>query len=297
MVGRWQGSATRSLVMHSDPLAAYAYRWLGGMVPTATIDRWFGWFWRHLRGLGQMFDLIICANDDFAARLTAGGMAKVETFPMGVEAGRFSPAFRSHELREELLRRLGLTAESVLLVGAGRLSAEKRWDMVIRAVGRHTSRPRVGLILAGDGRNRRQLEALSVRYSNTLLLAQIEQQSDVAQLLASADALVHGCECETFCMIAAEARASGIPLIVPDRGAAPGHLMPGAGSSFRAASEQSLHEAIEQFIERGVELQHAAAVRSSQVRTMDDHFLDLFARYRMLGDGFAPTEKSSAAAA
>ena len=100
MVGRWQGSATRSLVMHADPLAAYAYRWLGRIAPTATIDRWFGWFWRHLRGLGRMFDLIICANDDFAARLTAGGMAKVEMFPMGVEAGRFSPELRSLELRE-----------------------------------------------------------------------------------------------------------------------------------------------------------------------------------------------------
>ncbi len=35
-VGRWQGAASRSLVMHSDPLAAYAYRWLGGLV---AIDR------------------------------------------------------------------------------------------------------------------------------------------------------------------------------------------------------------------------------------------------------------------
>ena len=37
--------------------------------------------------------------------------------------------------------------------------------------------------------------------------------------LASADALVHGCEAETFCLVAAEARASGTPMIVPDRGA------------------------------------------------------------------------------
>jgi len=49
MVGRWQGSATRSLVMHADPLAAYAYRWLGGIAPTGAIDRAFGWFWQHLR--------------------------------------------------------------------------------------------------------------------------------------------------------------------------------------------------------------------------------------------------------
>ena len=32
MVGRWQGAATRSLVMHADPLAAYAYRWLGALL-------------------------------------------------------------------------------------------------------------------------------------------------------------------------------------------------------------------------------------------------------------------------
>lgn len=56
MVGRWQGGATRSLVMHADPLAAYAYRWLGGFIPTPAIDTMFGWFWRHLRGLGRMFD-------------------------------------------------------------------------------------------------------------------------------------------------------------------------------------------------------------------------------------------------
>src|SRR6266542_373696 len=43
MVGRWQGGATRSLVMHSDPLAAYAYRWLGGIAPIPGIDRGFGW--------------------------------------------------------------------------------------------------------------------------------------------------------------------------------------------------------------------------------------------------------------
>ena len=72
-------------------------------------------------------------------------MAKVELFPMGVDAGRFSPKLRSVELREAMLRRLGLTAEAVLLVGAGRLSAEKRWDMVMRAVGRRTSGSRVGL--------------------------------------------------------------------------------------------------------------------------------------------------------
>lgn len=32
MVARWQGNARRSLVMHADPLSAYAYRWFEGSV-------------------------------------------------------------------------------------------------------------------------------------------------------------------------------------------------------------------------------------------------------------------------
>src|SRR5689334_8979001 len=99
MVGRWQGYASRSLVMHSDPLAAYAYRWLGGMMPTPVIDRWFGWFWRHLRGLDRMFDVVVCANDNLASRLQDGGLQRAETIRMGVETGQFSPRLRSLELR------------------------------------------------------------------------------------------------------------------------------------------------------------------------------------------------------
>ena len=80
-------------------------------------------------------------------------------------------------------------------------------------------------------------------------------------------------------MVAAEARASGVPLIVPDRGAAADQLVRGAGAVYRSASERSLERAIERFIARGPELQRAAAVRSSSVRTMDEHFAELFSRY------------------
>src|SRR4051812_7706312 len=62
MVGRWQGAASRSLVMHSDPLSAYAYRWLGGGAPVAGVDRAVGWVWRHLRGLGRMVCLVVCGH-------------------------------------------------------------------------------------------------------------------------------------------------------------------------------------------------------------------------------------------
>jgi alpha-1,6-mannosyltransferase len=282
MVGRWQGGASRSLVMHADPLAAYAYRWLGGFIPTPAIDSMFGWFWRHLRGLGRMFDSVICANDQLAQRLTNGGVANVETIRMGVEGGVFSPALRSPALREQILCALGLDASATLLVGLGRFSAEKRWEMVLRAVGSAARYQDVGLLLVGDGTKRAKLELIADRTRTAMVLPRITDRDELARLLASADALVHGCEAETFCLVAAEARASGTPMIVPDRGAAVDQLVPGAGTVYRGASEVSLERAIRRFIRRGPELQRAAAVRSRLARTMDEHFADLFARYEQL---------------
>jgi len=282
MVGRWQGGASRSLVMHADPLAAYAYRWLGGFVPTSVIDGMFGWFWRHLRGLGRMFDSVICANAQLAQRLSDGGVQNVETIRMGVEGGLFSPALRSPALREQVLCALGLDAGATLLVGLGRFSAEKRWDMVLRAVGSAARRQDVGLLLVGDGPKRAKLELLADRTRTAMVLPRITDRDELARLLASADALVHGCEAETFCLVAAEARASGTPMIIPDRGAAIDQLVPGGGTVYRGASEVSLERAIRRFIRRGPELQRAAAVRSRLARTMDEHFADLFARYEEL---------------
>ena len=283
MVGRWQGAASRSLVMHADPLAAYAYRWLGGFVSIDRIDQLFGWFWRHLRGLGEMYDSVICANAQLAERLRKGGVANCETIRMGVEAGIFSPTLRSQSLREESLRSLALKTDATLLVGVGRFSAEKRWNMVLRAVGEVARRRPVGMLLVGDGAKRSGLELLANRTGHVAVLPRISDRQELARLVASGDALVHGCEAETFCMVAAEARASGVPLIVPDRGATADQLVSGAGTLFRAGSQISLERAINRFLDRGPQMQRAIAARSSRVRTMDEHFAELFALYQALG--------------
>jgi alpha-1,6-mannosyltransferase len=288
MVGRWQGAATRSLVMHADPLASYAYRWLGGIATTATIDRWFAPYWRHLRGLGRMFDAVICANGQLADRLRAGGMCRTRTIAMGVEPGRFSPALRSPLLRAELLRSLGLDPSAALLLGIGRLSGEKRWEMVIRAVHESARDRSVGLLLAGDGPRRQRIELAAGRATHVALAPRLDDRDEVARLVASADALVHGCESETFCLVAAEARASGVPLIVPDRGAALDQLVPGAGLAYRAGRERSLRTAIGHFIDRGVDLQRAVAARACGGRTIDEHFAELFGHYERLAATPAP---------
>lgn len=283
MVARWQGSAPRALVMHADPLAAYAYRWFGTIANRETIDKGFASFWQHLRRLDEGFDQVVTAGRDLAQRLTEGGLTKVATIPMGVEPGYFSPALRDETLRAELLASCGLGPEATLLIGVGRLAAEKRWPMVIEAAEAAAGRHPMGLILIGTGTARSKVITAIGRNPHAQLFEPTSNREQLARVLASSDALVHGCEAETFCMVAAEARASGLPLIVPDQGGAADQFVEGQGMLYRAADPVSLRDGLTHFVETTPMFHRMRATAdASSTRTMDQHFEELFASYRAM---------------
>ena len=277
MVARWRGGAPRALVMHADPLSAYAYRWFGGITSIATIDRGFDRYWRHLRQLDKAFDLVVSASENLSQRLRNGGLAKVATIPMGVEPGVFSPARRDTTVRSELLARCGLGDDATLLIGVGRYSPEKRWTMAIDAAIAAGSRAPVGLVLIGEGRQRDRLIARAGGSPHVVIAPPIRDRDRLATIMASADALVHGCEAETFCMVAAEAKASGLRLIVPDRGGAADHAIAPADLLYRAADGGALRDAILAAATSG-----QAVGRWGAPREMDAHFRDLFSAYGSL---------------
>jgi alpha-1,6-mannosyltransferase len=263
--------------MHADPLSAYAYRWLEPLISRQTIDRRFVKYWDHLRQLGRLYDAVVCASEDLASRLKAGGVGNVVTVPMGVEPQRFSAGKRSERLRASLLAQCGLNPDATLLVAAGRLAPEKRVPMLVEAVtiaGRHRQ---VGLAIFGEGRDDTNILRAIAGNPHIRLFRPERDRERFAGLLASADAFLHGCEAETFCMVAAEAIASGIPVIVPDRGGAADFARHATGLSYRAADQADLVRAILMLPDR-----FAALSDSDAPRAMDDHFAALFAIYQRL---------------
>ena len=283
MVGRWNGTAVRSLVMHADPLAAYAYRWLHPPLSRRWIDRTFKPYWDHLRALDAAFDIVVSANGSLTNRLTEGGVQRAVTIPMGVEPSLFSPALRSLELRETMLASCRLESDATLLIAVGRIAAEKRLPLLIdaaQAAGR--SHP-VGLLIVGDGPERPKIERHIGDNPHIRLLPPERDRNRLAMLMASADALVHGCESETFGMVAAEARASGLPLIVPNIGGASAQLTPGAGVAYEAANGRSLLAAINRVAEDHEGHIRACAKSAAEHNpTMASHFSDLCQRYSSL---------------
>ncbi|MEO6248451.1 MAG: glycosyltransferase [Sphingomicrobium sp.] len=295
-VAEWQGSAPRALIMHADPMSAYPYRWLGGLASRARIDRMFSHFWQHLRSLDAAFDLVVSPGASLSRRLTAGGLDKVVTVPLGVEPGIFRPARARPELRREMLDRLGLPDDGVILVAVGRFAAEKRWPMVIRAAAAAAQQRPVGLLLIGTGKSRDRLVRQAAASPHIVIGDPTADRVELATLLASADALVHGCESETFCLVASEARASGLPIIVPDRGGAFDQLGAGAGLAYRATDAAALTEAVITFHDAPAAFTPTAR-GSARVRTMDRHFWDLLGHYeRLAGTGFAVPEVARALA-
>jgi len=281
MVAAWQGRAVRALVMHADPLAAYAYRWFEMLADRPTIDRGFDWYWRHLRRLDAQFESVISASHSLSGRLEAGGLRGVATIPMGVEPGLFSPAHRDPALRRRLLDLCGLDDSGCLLLGVGRHGPEKRWPMVVEAVVAAQFRDPVGLILVGDGRERARIVRQIGDNPHIRLLAPIGDRRDLARTMASADALIHGCEAETFCMVAAEASASGLTLIVPRDGGASDQALTRNGFRFASGSAAAASRAIADFIDARAGSRTHDSV-AGQPRTMRDHFDDLFAHYAAL---------------
>jgi alpha-1,6-mannosyltransferase len=262
--------------MHADPLAAYAYRWFEPIAKRSTIDQYFGRFWKHLRRLDATYDMVISASDDLSTRLRAGGLANVVTNPMGVDPGVFSPGLRDDGLRRGMLARCDLPPEASLLLGVGRMAPEKRWPMVIEAVAASGYRHPIGLLLVGNGRDAEAIRQQIGANPHIRMLGAISDRAALARLMASSDALIHGCEAETFCMAAAEALASGLPIIAPDKGGAADQARAAGQWLYASGNSASASETICHFIEQSRKTRPVAMIAP---RTMDDHFADLFACY------------------
>jgi alpha-1,6-mannosyltransferase len=276
----WRGEAVRALFMHHDPLSAWAYRWLCPPLNRAQADRCFAWFWRYLRRMSEGFELVVCPAPSLARRLAAGGIAGTVTVPLGVDAGMFSPMLRDPDLRASLLRRCGLGETATLLLAIGRHTPEKRWPCVIDAVAAVAAERPVGLVLIGAGHQQAKILAHIGDNPHVQALQPIRDRALLARVMASADALIHGSAAETFGLVASEALASGLPLIVPNEGAVADIARPAFAETYAPGDARDAAAAIRRLLDRESGALREATLRAALATpTIDDHVRSLFAAY------------------
>lgn len=283
IVGKWSGGATKVFFLHSDPVVSYPYRWFGKLASRKRIDAAFEWFNRYLRRATPLFDSVVVCGGSLEQRLAERNIGPVSCVSLGIDRTAFSPLHRDESLRADLLAQCDLPEQAHLLIGVGRHHPEKRWSMVIDAVQTASAVQPIGLVLIGQGMDSAALEKKVGANPHIRLFRPVYDRPQLARLFASADALIHGCEGETFGLVASEALASGLPLIVPDQGGCADIARPGFAETFAANNAAEAAQAILRFCARDRKtLRNSAREAAMTVHSDRDHVKALIAHYEAL---------------
>ncbi|HEX4177428.1 MAG TPA: glycosyltransferase [Rhizomicrobium sp.] len=287
LAARWPGKAVKVFFMHADPVAVYPQTFLGGLLGPERVDRLFGFFWNYLNRLNSKYDAAIVTNPALAQRFAGFGLENIQVAPFGVERSKFSPDFHDATARREMLATCGLDEDASLLIAVGRHHPEKRLRTLIQAVNRAQTTRKIGLYIAGDGFLRASVERWALNARNVYVAGQINDSEQLATVMASADALIHGSAAETFGLVLAEALCSGTPLVVPDAGASATFAGPGYAETYRAGDAEDGAGAILRLLsgDRKVQSRAALAAADAQVFNVEQHFEKLFEIYGRIAAG------------
>jgi glycosyltransferase involved in cell wall biosynthesis len=149
----------------------------------------YAWLRRFHRAAARTF----ISSQTLNAQLSAYGFSNLHLWRRGVDLKRFQPG-AVHPLLEPLAR--------PLLACVGRLAVEKNLEAFLRLPVPGTK------VMIGDGPRRAELAA---RYPQAVFLG-YRVGEELAQLLASADALVFPSRTDTFGLAMIEALACGVPV-------------------------------------------------------------------------------------
>jgi alpha-1,6-mannosyltransferase len=283
VIGRWQSDALKVFFAHNDNIGAYGYRLFDGLASVPRIEAMFAWYSRYFNRFLTMFDAFVTNGPALAKRYARRGTRVDAAMPLGIDRGHFSPDLRDEKLRASMLAQLDLPPDGHLLIGLGRHNWEKRWPTVIEAVERAGADLPVGLMLLGDGMQRKQLERQIAGNQHIRLFRPVYDRERFCRILASADAFIHGSDQEPFGLVASDALASGLPLIVPDDGGCAEVADPLFAETYRGGDPRDCADAIRRLFARDQPILRAAARHAAgQVLSDRDHAVALIELYSRL---------------
>ncbi len=187
-------------------LGPYALHLTRDLLVAQAMDMWVEWFYRQCR-------LVLAPTTAVADALRARGHANVGVWGRGVDSDGFAPRRRNDVLRDYLLH-----DGNVLLLSVGRLSNEKRTNVLLDAYRQLRERaPNARLAIVGDGPARADLEQAAP--DGVTFLGELRGDA-LAQAYASADVFCFPSTTDTFGQVILEAAASGLPAVAAAAGGA-----------------------------------------------------------------------------
>lgn len=174
------------------------------------------WLWNHLRGFTRQCTAVITPSAmiaDIAARRLP---ARPTPITNGVALERFSPQPARADEAATLRAHYQLDPQLPIILFAGRLDADKKVDLVLRAAAEVLRAQPAQVLIAGDGKLRGALQNLCVELglqSAVRFPGYVSASGDLPGLYRLASAFVTASEVEIQSSVVLEAQASGTPVV------------------------------------------------------------------------------------
>jgi len=172
-------------------------------------------FYAYVTGFANRCDHVTAPTTTALRLLRAHGLrVPSQAVSNGVDLARFSPGPRD----AALLLKYALPKDRPVILSVGRLSLEKRADVLIAAVARLTEPV---LVLAGSGPDEARLRSLARHYgvAERVLFTGFVPDDDLPGLYRLADVFAIASQAELQSLATMSAMASGLPVVAVDAGA------------------------------------------------------------------------------
>lgn len=220
ILGRWAAWLCRVPVIvhtpHGHVFWGYFHSWKTGLF--ILLERW----------TARITTMLVMLTEREKADHLRFRIAPEEKFSVihsGVDLERFCT---DRVRKEEIRSALKIPPETTILATAGRLTAVKGQETLIRAVAKCLRQgAKVFLVILGEGELRRDLETLSVELGIAQAIRFPGWRSDVASVMDACDIFCLPSLNEGMGKVLVEAMALGKPIVASDVGGIPDSVIPG----------------------------------------------------------------------
>ena len=162
-----------------------------------------------IRFFHSFADLTLCTSPQLRDSMLSLGIPdhRLDVWQKGINVERFSPSFRSAEMRSRLS---GGNPDSPLIMYVGRLGPEKRIERLKKVL---DDNPGTRLALVGKGPAGHEVELKKLFADYPVVFTGQIVGDELSQAFASADVFVMPSDSETLGFVVLEAMASGVPVV------------------------------------------------------------------------------------
>lgn len=164
--------------------------------------------------------LFVAVSDELERTYLEAGIGRPEQYTVihsYIDLDRFI-AIRSASAVQKLAwrTRFGIRRDGCVIVVAGLLEPRKRVDLVIRKLTPLLASGRATLVVAGDGKERKALEALAKASGIRESVMFLGFVSEFPEVLGLSDVLVHASTSEGVAQVVLQAAAAGTPVVATE---------------------------------------------------------------------------------